>query len=43
MEQWWNGIDNEKPKYWEKDLSQSYFAHQKFYTDCPKHEPRPPQ
>ena len=27
VEQWWNGTDRGKLKYWEKSLSQFHFAH----------------
>jgi hypothetical protein len=26
MEQWWNGSDGGKPKYWKKDLAQCHLS-----------------
>jgi len=33
MEQWWNYTDREKPKYWEKNMYQSFFIHHKYDVD----------
>ena len=40
-EQWWNDNDTKKPKYLEKNLSQSHFAHHKFHIDLPGIKPGP--
>jgi len=33
LEQWWNDTDGGKPKYWEINLSQCHFVHQKYHMD----------
>jgi hypothetical protein len=42
LEQWWNDTDGGKPKYWERNLSQRHFVHQKYHMDRPGIETGPP-
>jgi len=38
---WWNDTDMGKQKYWDKDLPQCHFVHQKSHTDWPDVKPGP--
>jgi hypothetical protein len=41
MEHWWNYIDRGKLKYWERNLSQCHFVHQKRDLKWTGMEPAP--
>jgi len=42
MEHWWNDNGREKPKYWERNLSQCQFVHHKPHVVWPRAETGPP-
>jgi hypothetical protein len=43
MENRWNEIDKENPKYSKKNLSQCHFVHHKYHMDRTGIEPGPPR